>query len=104
MHSIGQLTNTRRSDVAPEPDGPLRAVVRTKILHDHQLYIDRPEPIVFMSVAFDTSDRIYDDFFRLLFRQDQREHRLFLTKFRRKRVNFVFFVLIVYLILRGQWG
>ena len=29
----GQLTNTRRSDGAPEPDGTLRTVVRKKILH-----------------------------------------------------------------------
>ena len=73
VHSTGQLTNTRRSDGAPEPDGALRAVARKKILHYRQLYIDRPEPIVFMPVGVDTSDRIYDDFLRLLFRQAHRE-------------------------------
>ena len=45
VHSIGQLTHTRRSDGAPEPDGALRTVTRKKILHYRQLYIDRPEPI-----------------------------------------------------------
>jgi hypothetical protein len=69
----GQLTNTSRSDGAPEPDGTIKVVVRKKIIHYHQLYIDRPEPIVFMPVALDTSDRIYDDFLRLLFLDTHRE-------------------------------
>ena len=73
MHPIGQLTNIRRSDGAPELDGPPRAVTRKKILHYRQLYIDHPEPIAFMSVAVDTSDHIYDDFLRLLFLHAHRE-------------------------------
>ncbi len=44
VHTTGQLTNTRCSDGAPEFDGPLREVVRKKILHYHQLYINRPDP------------------------------------------------------------
>jgi hypothetical protein len=63
----GQLTNTRRSDGAPEPDGSIKTVDRKKIFHYRQLYIDRPDPIVFMPVAVDTSGRIYDDFLRFLF-------------------------------------
>ena len=64
VHPIGQFTNIRSSDGPPEPDGVLRVVVRKKILHYRQLYIDRPEAIAFMSVAVDTSDLIYDDFLR----------------------------------------
>ena len=67
VHPIGQLTNIRSSDGVPEPDGTLKVVVRKKIIHYRQLYIDRPEPIAFMPVAVDTSDRIYDDFLRLIF-------------------------------------
>ncbi len=44
-----------------------------KILHYRQLYIDRPDPIAFMSLTVDTSDRIYDDFLRLLFLHVHRE-------------------------------
>ena len=73
MHSIGQLTHTRRSDGAPEPNGDLRVVARKKILHYRQLYVDRPEPIAFMPVAVDTGVRIYDDFSRLLFLHAHRE-------------------------------
>ena len=73
MHPIGHLTNIRRSDGAPEPDGALKVVVRKKIIHYRQLYIDHPEPISFMPVAVDTSDRIYDDFLRLLFLDTHRE-------------------------------
>ena len=73
VHPIGQMTHTRRSDGAPEPDGTLRAVTRKKILHYRQLYIDRPEPIAFIPVAVDTSDHIHDDFLRLLFLHAHRE-------------------------------
>ena len=73
MHSLGQLTHTRRSDGAPEPDGALRAVARKKIIHYRQLYIDCPDPIAFMPVAVDTGGRIYDDFSRLLFLHAHRE-------------------------------
>ena len=34
---------------------------------DHQLHLNRPDPIVFMTVSVDTSGRIYDDFSRSLF-------------------------------------
>ncbi len=47
----GQLTNTRSSDGVPEPDGVIKVVARKKIIHYHQLYIDRPEPIAFMPVV-----------------------------------------------------
>jgi hypothetical protein len=73
VYPIGQLTNTRRSDGAPEPDGVLRVVTTEKILRDHQLYIDRPDPMDFTPVAVDTSDRIYDDFLDLLFLHAHRE-------------------------------
>ncbi len=73
MHSTGQMTNTRPSDGVPEPDGALRAVVRKKILYYHQLYINRSDPIAFMPLSVDTSDRIYDDFSRLLFLHANRE-------------------------------
>jgi hypothetical protein len=78
VHSNGQLTNTRRSDGTPESDGVLlRVAVRKKILHYHQLYID-----ILLTV----------------------KNRLCRTKYRRNRINFVFFVLFVMLILRGHWG
>ena len=48
VFSLGQLTHTRRSDGAPDPDGALREVARKKILHYRQLYVDRPEPITFI--------------------------------------------------------
>jgi hypothetical protein len=64
LHSLGQLTHSRRSDGVPESDGALRESVRTKIRHYRQLYINRPDPIAFMPVTVDTSGRIYDDFSR----------------------------------------
>ena len=43
------------------------------MIHYCQLYLNRPDPIVFMSVVVDTSGRIYDDFSRLLFFHTHRE-------------------------------
>jgi hypothetical protein len=73
LSSFGQLTHIRRSDGAPEPDGPVRESVRTKIRHYRQLYFYRPDPIAFMPVAVDTSGRVYDDFSLLLFLHAHRE-------------------------------
>jgi hypothetical protein len=73
VHTTGQLTNTRRSDVAPELDGTLWEVVREKILHYHRLYINRPDPIAFLPTAVDTTGRLYHDFNRLLFLHTHRE-------------------------------
>jgi hypothetical protein len=53
--------------------GALKTVVRAKIRHYRQLYLNRPDPIVFMPVAVDTSGRVYDDFSRLLFLHARRE-------------------------------
>jgi len=41
VHPIGQMTHTRRLDGPPESDGDLKEVVRVKVLHYHQLYINR---------------------------------------------------------------
>ena len=73
LSSLGQLTHSRRSDGAPEPDGALREAARRKIRHYRHLYIDRPDPIAFMSVDVDTFGRVYDDFSRLLFLHAHRE-------------------------------
>ena len=66
-------TQGGRVVLPPDPDGALREVVRKKILYYHQLYINHPDPIPFMTVAVDTSVRIYDDFSRLLFLHAHRE-------------------------------
>ncbi len=65
MHTTGHLTNTRRSDDAPELDGALREGVRKKILNYRQLYINHPDPIFFLPTVVDTTGRLYDDFSRL---------------------------------------
>ena len=68
---------------------------RKKIILYRQLYIDRSEPIAFMTVAVDTSDRIYDDFPRLLFLNDHREASALTNDIPEESVTFVFFALLV---------
>ena len=52
----GQLTNTRRSDGAPDPDAAFIEVARIKIRHYRNLYLNRPDPIVFFPLVVDTLD------------------------------------------------
>ncbi len=45
-------------------------MVRDKTRYYRQIYLDRPDPIVFIPVTTDTSGHVYDDFNRLLFLHD----------------------------------
>ena len=67
LHPMGQLTNTRRSDGAPDPDAAFKEVARIKIRHYRNLYLNHPDPIAFIPLAVDTTGRMYDEFIRLLF-------------------------------------
>jgi hypothetical protein len=104
LHSLGQLTHTRRSDGEPEPDGALRAVVRKKILHYRQLYINRPEPIAFMTVTVDTSGCIYDDFSRLLFLHAHREVSALVNEIQEESEQFRFLRASCYVNIKGSVG
>ncbi len=42
-------------------------MARKKILHYHQLFFNRRNPIAVLPVVVDTTGRLYDDFSRLLF-------------------------------------
>ena len=73
LHPMGQLTNTRRSDGAPDPDVIFKEVTRIKIRHYRNLYLNHPDPIAFIPLAVDTTGRMYDEFIRLLFLYVHRE-------------------------------
>jgi hypothetical protein len=55
VYHIGQLTHTRESDDAPKPDGSIKNTVRSKILHYPRIYLDHPDPIVFLSLTVNTA-------------------------------------------------
>ena len=73
LHPMGQLTHTKRSDGAPDPDGVLKEVTRIKIRHYRNVYLNRPDPIAFLTLAVDTTERLYDHFIRLCFLHTHRE-------------------------------
>ena len=104
LSSLGQLTHSRRSDGAPEPDGALREVARTKIRHYRQLYINRPDPIAFMPVAVDTSGRVYDDFSRLLFLHAHREASALSNEIPEESEQFRFLRAACYANIKGSVG
>jgi hypothetical protein len=67
LHPMVQLTNTRHSDGAPDPDAVFEEVVRIKIRHYRTLYLNHPDPIEFLPLAVDTTGRMYVEFIRFLF-------------------------------------
>ena len=67
LHPMGQLTNTRRSDGSPDPDGALKEAARIQIRHYRNVYLNRPDLIAFIPLTVDTTGRLYDDCIRLLF-------------------------------------
>ena len=61
----GALTHRVPSTGASQSDGVLNNETRIKIRNYRQLYVDRTDPIVFLTVVVSTSGRVYDDFVRL---------------------------------------
>ena len=57
----------RRSDGTPDPDVVFKEVVRIKIRHYRNFYLNHPDPIAFIPLVVDTTGRMYDEFIRLLF-------------------------------------
>ncbi len=68
-----ELTHRVSSTGVPQSDGTLINVVRIKIRHYRQIYVDRSDSIVFLSVVVSTSGSVYDDFTRLFFLHTYRE-------------------------------
>jgi hypothetical protein len=73
QYTNGALTHRVSSTGAPQPDGALNKPARMKIRHYRQIYTDRPDPIVFLSIVVSTSGHVYEDFVRLLFLHVHRE-------------------------------
>ncbi len=69
-----EINNKIVSDGTPDPDSVLKETVRTKIRH-RNIYLNHTVPITFIPLVtvVDTSDRLYDDFNRLLFLHTHRE-------------------------------
>ena len=101
---MGQLTNTRRSDGDPDPDGSLKTVSRIKIRHYHNLYLNRPDPIVFIPLTVDTTGHLYDDFVRLIFFHDHREGSPLTNEFPEESDQFRFLRIVCFVNLKGTVG
>ena len=79
-------------------------MTRAKIRHYRQLYINRPEPIAFMSIAVDTAGRIYEDFSRLLFLHAHRETSALVNELPEESEQFRFLRAACFANIKGQWG
>ncbi len=67
QYTNGVLTHRVSSTVDPQTDGALNKAARMKIRHYRQIYEDRPDPIVFLTITVNTSGHVYEDFARLVF-------------------------------------
>jgi hypothetical protein len=61
---------------APQADGIFNNTDRIKIRHYRQIYTDRPDPIVFLTVTVRTLGHVYEDFTRMFFLNTYREASL----------------------------
>jgi hypothetical protein len=67
QHTFGAFTHRVFSTGSPQSDGALNKATRMKIRHYRQIYADRPDPIVFLTITVSTSGSVYEDFVRMLF-------------------------------------
>ena len=104
FHPIGQLTHTRGSDGSPDPNGVLKEETRIKIRQYRNIYLNRPDPIAFLSLVVDTSDRLYDDFIRLFFLCDQRETSILSHEIPEESDQFLFLRAACLANLKGSVG
>jgi hypothetical protein len=58
----GARTHRVSSTDDPPPDGVLNKSSSMKIRCYRQICVDRPDPIVFLSITVSTSGRVYEDF------------------------------------------
>ena len=79
-------------------------MTRAKIIHYRQLYLNRPDPIVFMVVVVDTSGRIYDNFSRLLFLHVHREASVLANELPEESDQFRFLHVVCLANLKGSLG
>ena len=62
-----------------------------KIRHYRQIYADRTDPIVFLSITVRTSGRVYEHFARLLFSHEHREVSILSGELPQESEQFRFF-------------
>ena len=104
LHPMGQLTNTRRSDGGPDPDAVFKEVVRIKIRHYRNLYLNHPDPIAFIPLAVDTIERMYDEFIRLLFLHSHREASVLANELPKESDKYRFLHVSCFANLKGVVG
>jgi hypothetical protein len=104
LHPRGQLTNTRRSDGAPDPDVSFKEVVRIKTRHYRNLYLNHPDAIAFIPLDVDTTGRMYEEFIRFLFLHTHRETSALANELTEESDQFRFLRASCFANLKGEVG
>ena len=95
VHHMVQLTNIRRLDGDHDPDGAWKDVGRIKIQHYRNLYLNHPDPIVFIPLVVDTTVLLYDELFVTCSSTLTVQNRFLLMTWQRNRTSFASFELRV---------
>ena len=104
-YPIGQITQTRRSDGSPDPDGVLKETVRIIYFRNYRnLYLNRPDPIAFLPLTGDISDRLYDDVILLRFLHTHHESSVLTNELTEESDQFRFLHTVCLTDLKGSVG
>ena len=79
-------------------------MVRIKIRHYRNVYLNRPDPIDLIPLAVDTTGRLYDEFIRLLFCQTLRETSVLANELSEESDQFRFLRVSCFANLKGTVG
>jgi hypothetical protein len=91
QHTNGSLTHRVSSTGTPQSDGVLNKAAKMKIRHYRQIYADRPDPIMFLSIVVSTSGHVYEDLPQLLFLHTNRDAGILTGKLPEESEQFRFF-------------
>ena len=78
--------------------------IRIKIRHYRNLYLNHPDPIVFIPLTVDTTGRMYDEFIRLLFLHTHRETSTLANELAQESDQFRFLHASCFANLKGAVG
>ena len=85
-------------------DGVLKETVRIKIRHYRNIYLNRPDPIAFLSLTGDISDRLYDDVIVLRFLHTHHESSVLTNELTEESDQFRFLRTVCLANLKGSVG
>jgi hypothetical protein len=99
-----QIPQTQANRLPPPHTLILDYMVRIKIRHYRNVYLNHPDPIAFIPLATDTTVRLYDEFIRILFLHDHHEASVLTNELPEESDQFRFLRASCFANLKGAVG